>query len=113
MFHYGMTKEQVGKCSLPFIYAILNEELARRICESLGYSYDKLKEESNEDEESVTKELNKKTNNEPYPLNNELNKQHYKNNQTKKDVSSLGKTTYDASSKDDIISFFSGMATFE
>lgn len=105
MFHYGMTREQVGKCSLPFVFAIMGE-LGKRLCEQLGIPCkDVEKEVENvENVSNVSEEI--------YPLNNDINKEHYKNYNSKKSDQNI-KRKYYASSKSDIINFFSGLADIE
>lgn len=97
MFHYGMTREQIGKCSLPFIFAIMGE-LGKRLCEQLGVPCKDVEKEV----ENVEKE-------ESYPLNNSINKEHYQKIRKEED----NKRKYYASSKSDIINFFSGIADIE
>lgn len=102
MFHYGMTREQIGKCSLPFIFAIMGE-LGKRLCEQLGVPFkdvDNNVEIVENDKEEI------------YPLNNDINKEHYNNNNPKKVEQNI-KRKYYASSKSDIINFFSGLADIE
>lgn len=99
MFHYGMTREQIGKCSLPFIFAIIGE-LGKRLCEQLGVPYKEV-------EKDVEKVESKKE--ESYPLNNDINKEHYQKIRKEED----NKRKYYASSKSDIINFFSGIADIE
>lgn len=97
MFHFGMTKEEIGNSSMPFIFAILST-LGKRFCENLGVPYKKKDdEEESEDEEELS--------NEEYPKLYTM--QPDKNNKN----SSKGK--YKASSKQDIMDFFGGMASFE
>lgn len=99
MFHYGMTREQIGKCSLPFVFAI-TENLGKRLCENLGVPY----KEVENNVENV-----EKPNQEIYPLNNEINKEYYKKNKPNNNSNKK----YYASSKSDIINFFSGLADIE
>lgn len=102
MFHYGMTREQIGKCSLPFVFAIMGE-LGKRLCEQLGVPCkDVEKDVKNvENVSNVSEEI--------YPLNNSINKEHYQKNRKEED----NKRKYYASSKRDIINFFSGIADIE
>lgn len=96
-----MTREQIGKCSLPFVFAIMGE-LGKRLCEQLGVPYkdvDNNVEIVENDKEEI------------YPLNNDINKEHYNNNPKK--VEQNIKRKYYASSKSDIINFFSGLADIE
>lgn len=107
MFHYGMTREQVGDCSLPFIFAI-TEQLGKRLCEHLGVPY------NNDDDKNEIEDGNSSENIdiEEYPLKNEINKEYYK--KYKEDNGNKQpQKKYIASSKSDIINFFSGISDFE
>lgn len=99
MVHAGMTKEEIGNSSIPFIFAIMST-MGKRLCEKLGVPY-KTKEEREEE---------KKQEEEDYPVP-EASRRARKNRNT--DKTSSDKKTYRADSKQDILDFFGGMATFE
>lgn len=96
MFHFGMTKEEIGNSSMPFIFAILST-LGKRFCENLGVPYKKKGDEEESEDD--------KTSNEEYPQLYTM--------QPDKTNKNSSKGKYKASSKQDIMDFFGGMASFE
>ena len=51
MVHAGMTKEEIGNSSIPFIFAIMST-MGKRLCEKLGVPY-KTKEEREEEKKQI------------------------------------------------------------
>lgn len=99
-----MTREQVGKCSLAYVRAITST-LVRRLSEHLGVPY--------KDDEETNDEINTVNNKEDiYPLYNEANVKRYgeykPTARNSRATDGEEKTTFDGSSPDDILAFFSG-----
>lgn len=99
MCHAGMSREEIGNSSIPFIFAIMST-MGKRLCEKLGVPYKTKKECEDEEEEDE----------EQYPIPEASVR-----NKKKKipDKASSDKKVYRADSKQDILDFFGGMATFE
>lgn len=98
MVHAGMSKEEIGNSSLPFITAIMST-MGKRFCENLGVPYKSKKELEQEEEDFDEEEY-------PVPA---ASVEKRKPKTKSKDSNKI----YSASSKQDVIEFFGGMATFE
>lgn len=101
MCHAGMSREEIGNSSIPFIFAIMST-MGKRLCEKLGVPYNKKSDQ--QEEEPVEEEY-------PIPQASKAELQRRKAQSRKKESSS--KKTYNASSKQDILDFFGGMASVE
>ncbi len=106
MFHYGMTREQINKSSLPFIFAILNE-LPKRLCENIGMPYPEEDEEDEEYEEMINTSGNTSK---QHPLNNTVNKEIYGKRKSK---NKKEENVYYANTKQDFLDFFGGVAMIQ
>ncbi len=101
-----MSKEEINKSSLAFIYAI-SGTIGKRLCEKLGVPYNNDDEELLESDRQKIIDADDKT----YPLLKSANKEHYSRSHgvTKAKGKPIGKP----SSKEDIIRIWGDIANIE